>query len=347
MNRAPTLLQLRLDDSRWRDFTLGHPGALPYHHPAWATLLAECYGYRAFAMALPGAGAGIAAGMPVVEAGVPLRGRRWVSLPFTDHCPPLASPEATDRKLAAAVNVARVQAGVAQLDVKARIDDAGAHLASTAVTHTLALGRDPEAVLRTFSRSQVQRNIRKAKGAGLELRRAGSARELTHVFYDLHLSTRRRLGVPVQPRRFFDLFWRRIVDPGLGFVSLVYKEGTPIAGAVFLAWNGTVTYKYGASEPASWNHRPNHLIFWDAIEWSCREGFHTFDFGRSDLEDEGLRAFKGGWGTREDPLTYSTFAEGSLEPSSGTAARLLRPLIRRSPVWVSRGLGELLYKYAA
>ena len=342
-----SLVRLRLDDPRWTKFALAHPDALPYHHPAWAMLLAECYGYRAFALAGRGAEARIVAGLPLVEARGLLGGRRWVSLPFTDHCPPLAPSETERRALATAANRARAEAGVAQLEIHAAVESAGARPGPAAVTHTLALAGDPDAVRRTFSRSQVQRNIRKAKAADLVLRRGETRRDLTHVFYDLHLRTRRRLGVPVQPRRFFDRFWKRIVEPGLGFISLVSKDDKAIAGAVFLTWNGTVTYKYGASEPSSWQHRPNHLIFSDAIEWSCLHGFHTFDFGRSDLEDDGLRAFKGGWGTKEEPLEYTLFADGQPRASSGKAAQIVRPLIRRSPLWVSRGLGELLYKYAA
>jgi hypothetical protein len=72
----------------------------------------------------------------------------------------------------------------------------------------------------------------------------------------------------------------------------------------------------------------------------------VFDWGRTDLDNAGLREFKLGWGSEEQILHYSVLADcppkGSL---AGKASRLLIPLIRRSPAWVCRTLGELLYQH--
>ena len=140
-----------------------------------------------------------------------------------------------------------------------------------------------------------------------------------------------------------------MMEPDLGFVLLAYAGGVPIAGAVFLTWNGTITYKFGASDPAFWKLRPNNLIFWTAIRWACENGFHTFDFGRTSLDNQGLREFKGGWGSREEPLIYSLISDRQPKHTSGRLSlnRMLSATIRRSPAWVCQALGELLYKYAA
>ena len=53
--------------------------------------------------------------------------------------------------------------------------------------------------------------------------------------------------------------------PGHGFVLVAEHESVPVAAAVFLRHNGTVIYKYGASDDAAWAVRPNHAIFWRAI----------------------------------------------------------------------------------
>jgi lipid II:glycine glycyltransferase (peptidoglycan interpeptide bridge formation enzyme) len=217
-----------------------------------------------------------------------------------------------------------------------------------AVRHVLPLQEDSAAVLKTFHHSQVRRGIKKAERSGVVVRRGTTMDDLTEVFYRLHLGTRRRLGVPIQPRRFFRGLWERVIEPGLGFVLVAEAGGTPVAAAVFLAHGETVIYKYGASDAASWGLRPNHAIFWDAIQWSCAAGHRWFDWGRTDLSDASLRAFKANWGTDELPLTYVTLADEPPPPAgSGRAARALEPVIRRGPEWVCRGLGEMLYKYAA
>src|SRR5205823_5278110 len=125
-----------------------------------------------------------------------------------------------------------------------------------------------EAVERSFS-AMTHRNISKARRVGLEVRVAEHEDDLVRLFYGLQLRTRRRLGLPVQPRRFFRLLWRHGLERGLGHALLVLERGRPIAGAVFLVERDTVVYKYGASDERAWSLRPNNLLFAEAIRQAC------------------------------------------------------------------------------
>lgn len=330
-------LRIELDDPGWLRFLDARQDALPFHHPSWAAVLAEVYRYRAFALLF-----GDEAGLPLIEVRSPLGGRRWVSLPFTDHCPPLAEDSTG---LAALLEEERRRASIRSVEVRGALT--GARTGAAALAHRLELDSDPETVFARFHRGQVQRGIRKAEKNGLAVVAASEERDMTHVFYPLFVETRRRLGVPVQPRRFFERLWHRMIQPGLGSVLLVFHDSTPVAGGVFLTWNGTTVYKYGASNAATWALRPNHLLFWTAIREACARGDTVFDFGRTDFHSEGLRAFKSGWGTREEELVYSTLSARAPATSSGRIVRAAGAVIRRSPPWVSRAAGELLYKYAA
>jgi hypothetical protein len=73
-----------------------------------------------------------------------------------------------------------------------------------------------------------------------------------------------------------------------------------------------------------------------------------FDFGKTAEDNEGLRFFKNKWNTEESALSYSYFPEA---PSSGLhdalLSRLLKPMIQRSPRFVCRLSGEMLYKHFA
>ena len=326
------------------DFVRSRSDALPFHHPSWALFLAECYGFRPFALALqsPGEGA-LAAGLPILETRTWLRGPRWITLPFTDVCPPLVDVEDASR-LITSLDQARRAADVGRVEVRVSVPGAVASV-PTAFRHTLALDGTREQVARRFHPA-TRRNIRAAERNGLTLRRAEKEADLESVFYELHLNTRRRHGLPVQPRRFFRLLWRRIVQPGLGFGLFVCSDGVPVAGAVFLTWNRTITYKYGASDAAFWRLRPNNALFWDVIGWGCENGYKTLDFGRTDIDGDGLRRFKLGWGCEEECLQYLTL--GAATTKSHRAARtVLRPVLQRSPLWVVRAVGNLLYRQAA
>lgn len=333
---------LALDDPGWAAFVELRPEATPFHNPAWARLLAECYRFRGFVFVLR-EGKEIVAGVPVVEVRSPTRRRRWVALPFTDALAPLGPPEYV-AGLVEMLDAERSKEGVGFLEVRAEGPQGSRTVRG--LSHVLPLGPRPEDVFATFSRSQVQRNIARAEREGVEVRVAERADDLLETFYRLHLLTRRRQGLPIQPRRFFSLLWERILGQGLGRLYIAELDRNAAAAAVFLEWNGVIVYKFGASDPRSWGSRPNHALFWEAIRRACAEGMSELDFGRTDLGNEGLRAFKASWGTDERELVYTSFGKASELQTSGRLGTALAATIRRSPLWVCRFLGERLYRYA-
>lgn len=341
------LRKVALKDQRWRSFVAGHREATPFHDPRWADLLARTYGYSAFAVALFAGEQEIIAGAPFLEVrGVSGR-RRWISLPFTDECPLLLPDRGSVESLGDTFTRGLRSLAAPTVEVRGAVDGIGWQTGADAVTHELDLEPDVATVRRRFSRSQVIRNISRAEREGVVVRRAASTRDLD-AFYALHTRTRRRQGVPVQPRRFFDLLWGYLGSTGLAFILLADAgEREAIAGALFLASGTSTIYKFGASDPDAWRLRPNHLIFWTAIQHACARGDRRFDFGRTDVGNAGLRAFKSGWGATERPLKYSTLAPGAATGTEGLVVRAMSVAIRKGPKWVCRGTGEALYRYAA
>jgi hypothetical protein len=294
---------------------------LPFHLPAWSQLLAECYGFRPF----------VCGGLPVLE----ISRRRWSALPFTDLCPPLGDPAETVRALEEARGRARVE-------VRAPLP--GVPGAAVGWRHVLALHDDVES---GFHHSQVRRNIKRAEREGVSVRVATREADITDTYYALHVRTRRRLGAPVQRRRYFALLWRHMLAAGHGYALIAEHEGRPAAAAIFLTADRTTVYKYGASDERLWSVRPNHLIFRDAIRCALAWGHTTFDFGRTDFDDLGLREFKLGWGAAEEELVYSSLGGApATAPRGARAAALARRTLQTAPPWVCRAAG-LLYGHVA
>ena len=345
-------------DARWGAFIAGAaaaplgeaaplPAAGPFHHPAWLGLLARSYGYPIRACCLLDDAGAIVAGLPLALVGGTLRRPRLAALPFSDHCHPLVAGDdpALAARLLAALDELRSELGVA-LELRAPVDAAGAQEVDSYWLHEIALEPDVDAVIGRFRRkSQILRGARRAEREGLTVERRTDSAALAD-FYRLHVGTRRRQGVPTQPKsfilRFADLF-----DQGHGFVLVVRDGEQPIAAAVFLAFNGNLIYKYGASDPAALNKRPNNLLFLEAIRWGCANGMRSLDMGRTDIGHESLREFKLHWGAEETKLTYYELSDAERAPSEGPGlAGRAAPLIRRSPPVVSRLIGEALYRYA-
>ena len=337
---------LELTDPRWADFVGRQPAATPFHHPDWASLVAKSYGFRAFAVTTSDATGKIQAGLPVIEVRHLRREPKWVSLPFTDYCPPLISASQDEAALSSALREASTAAGVRRVEVRAPLADTAP--TGTAFRHVVALDGDPDQVFARFRRTTRQQ-IRQAENNGVKVRQAVGPEDLLDTFYQLHLRTRRRIGVPIQPRRFFRMLWESVVSTGMGLVFVAEANGHPIAAQVCLAWNGTMIGKFSASDDKAWSLRPNDLIIWHSIKTAFELDCRQLDMGRTDAGNEGLRAFKRSWGAVEEPLVYGTLGVVP-EPApanDGMAGQLLASMIRRSPLVVCRAAGEVLYRYAA
>jgi CelD/BcsL family acetyltransferase involved in cellulose biosynthesis len=336
-----TALLEPIEDPRWGEFVQGERRASIFHHPRWLALLHERYGYRVMACCTTGRQGRVHAGLPLALVSSPLTGRRLVALPFSDVCPPLGANGAA-HDLAAALEELRAGMGV-ELCVHGALDGIGR--AGAAYHHHLVrLEPDLDAVRRRFTRRQALQGVRRAQREGVTIERR-TDRQALLAFYRLHCATRRRQGVPTQPRRFI-LDFAGLFEHGLGHVSLASVRGRPVAAAVFLVFNGTLTYKYGASDARHLQRRPNNLLFMDAIRWGCEQGLSTFDLGRTDIGHDSLRAFKLMWGAEERPLQYTELGAQRPRRRSPKPPRAMHSLIRHTPPIVSRGLGELLYRHA-
>jgi CelD/BcsL family acetyltransferase involved in cellulose biosynthesis len=334
------------DQPRWTRFIASHSDATMFHHPAWSSLMAECYGFQPLALVQTGQDGEVVAGLPILSRPA-IGGQVMISLPFTDYCPPLLKSPKDAKRFTATLIRWRRRPGIRRLAIHSGLPAmAGVHTMMRGVRHTLPLPASSDEIFRDLRQSSLPRAIRKAQREGVRTVVTNS-HDALRPFYDLHVRTRQRLGVPVQPKGFFEILWRRVIEERLGFVVLAYLEDRPIAAAVFLAWNQHLIYKYGASDPHFWALRPNNLAMWTGIEWGCAHGFTELDFGRSDLENQGLREFKSRWGATELPLAYSYVAGKPPRAIPRFALRAIAGLIRSSPPAVCRGLGEVLYRRMA
>lgn len=329
-------------DPRWSALAQAAPDGCVFHQPAWLELLARVYGYPVMACAVLDDQGAFEAGLPMALVGGRVNSARLVSLPFSDVVAPLARDASPSqwRRLSIALHQFQRLNG-RPLELRGDLPDGvGRQPTATYLHHVLSLAPGYAAVAREM-KPQIHRGVRRARREGLhvEFRTDGGA---LAEFFRLHVQSRRRQGVPTQPRRFImaleDLFAKR-----LGFVVLVRDGRLPAAAAVFLSSNRTLVYKYGASDPGSLSKRPNNLLFTETIRWACEHGLERLDFGRTDLGHDSLSSFKRSFGARESSLAYTTFS-GVAVPPRERGHGMAATVIRSSPAFVGRLAGELLYR---
>ncbi len=334
----------------WLAFVSQHGDATPFHHPAWVQTLAHCYGYRPFTVVATDEHGSVRAGLTLMEVSSLLTGKRWVALPFTDYFTALYDAAedfaAITRWLVdgyhdGAMPPVEVHSELAAVGVAADHVSPGARY----IVHRIPLSRDRDELARRIDRRHRQ-NAQAARKHGVVIER-GASIEHMRAYYQLHVQTRHRQGVPVQPWSFFRTLAGTMLEPGLGSVLLAHKDGQHVAGLVCLHWNGFCIAKYAASKADARQFRPNDLLFDTAIGWAGESGCHTFDFGRTDVDNAGLRRYKKGWGAIETEVCYSVVSRRP--PRSGALVRRGRSATRRvlkaSPTWVCQASGRVLYRH--
>ena len=180
----------------------------------------------------------------------------------------------------------------------------------TYVRNTLDLTKGEGEVFGSL-RGSVRRNIKRAKARRVDIKISNES-EATKEFYRLHCITRKQHGLPPQPFHFFQKIHTNIILKGLGLVALAFHNDHCIAGALFFSFGDKAIFKYGASEKKYQNLRANNLVMWEGIKWFLNHGHKSLCFGRTQLENAGLRRFKNGWGTGENSLRYFKYDLGKM-----------------------------------
>jgi hypothetical protein len=329
----------------WDELLASSPEGSFFHTRAWASVLRDTYHYvpRYFAAV---EGFKLAALIPVFEASSLLTGTRGVSLPFTDYCQPITNGSVPLKELLRPVIEHGKKSGWKYLELRAAhavLPDAPP--SSQFYGHVLDLSPG-EKKIHAKLRNSTQRNIKKALLEGVTVDFPDTLQSVEE-FYRLNCLTRQEHGLPPQPFKFFASVYEHIICRGKGRVALASHRGQVIAGCVYFHYGRKAIYKYGASDRRFQHLRSNNLIMWEAIRHYCSEGYESFCFGRTELENAGLRQFKQGWGPREGTITYYRYdlKKDAFSSDDRKISELHKKIFRMMPIPLLRMAGNLLYRH--
>lgn len=329
------------DDRRWREFAAAHASS-PLQSAAWLDVITGAYRLKAkVALALGPAGEVLAA-LPMIRGVLPGR-RVWTALPFTDVCEPIAVHES--HRLALLEELTARNPGD-KLVVHARAERPGWHSREVGTTQVLDLSGGLDAVL-AGAQAKHRRSVARASRAdsGLTAALIEDRGRFLGECLDLTVRSRRRLGTPTQPRRYWQRIWS-LHERGDAITVGVWRGEEIASVGTFLLCGDRAVNKYSASDVATRSLKTNFLMYAHAFEVLAARGIRTLDFGVSDLRNEGLRSFKAHWGGQELPVYYSATDERLL-PDSLETGHMVAEAIRRCPVSLVRALGTVAYPLAA
>jgi len=339
----------REDDPQLNEFLVGSPQATIYHAPEWRDAIAATYGYTPFYLGCFDGGRLIGV-LPMMEVASWLTGRRLVSLPFSNVCGPIGDPGACMRLLREAIDLYKAR-GDSAMEIRTQADINPIELEGLAgvsyfITSIVDLDPDPDVVWKRFKDRNVRTEVRQAAKKGITVRQGTSEDDLGD-FYNLYAPSRQGHGVPPQPYEFFRNLWRHLRPDRLDLFMAMYGDH-PVGGLITLAYGKTFCAAYIGADPAYRSYRVHQIMFWKAMESACLRGFKRFDFLRTAKKSKKLRYFKERWNAREVDLDYLYHPEvrGTASTIEETAKyRVLTAILKRSPAFVGKAFGKMLYRH--
>ena len=343
VSREPELKIVPLEQARaeWDALTGWHPEATLYHSGPWLEVLRRAFGVRP-SVAIIGDSGSTRAACLLAQGGNPIR-RSLISLPFSDFCPPLAvndsARESLLSKLAAIRNRPR-------LEIRGAAGGYPWNVLHHFQRWTLDLSRPFNAIEKAADR-EVRRHLRRAREAGVTVECSRGA-EAMDCFSNLQLESRRRLGVPSQPLKFFRTVHEVFAQCDSIEVWFALHQGKRIAAVVVLRDGNDLHAKWSA-RAAGGPDGSSHLIFMSIAEQHAQHA-SSLDFGRTDSRNRGLSRFKRELGATATDLPYSYFPQ---MPNVTSAENLTGVWQTASSVWrklplpVARVLNNVTYRYLA
>jgi hypothetical protein len=334
-----------LNESDWDQLITLHRDAGSFHTSAWARVLHQTYNHNPFYLQFFHRQT-LAALIPFIEVRSPFTGRRGVCLPFSDACEPLIFDPASIGLVTDQLIPFARERRWKYLEIR------GGKSLRVAATpsgrfygHTLDLCSGSEDLITRFA-SPVRRAIRKAERSGVKALIERN-RQAIGDFYQLHIQTRRRHGLPPQPASFFLNIHEHIIKPGLGFIVVARYGYRSIAAAIFFRFGKNALYKYGASDKRFQGFRANNLVMWYGIQALAHAGAERLHFGRTDCENDGLRRFKLSWGTEEETIDYfrvDPSRRECLAPARHDSG-FHKKIFGRLPLALNRLAGSMIYPH--
>lgn len=340
MNSAITIAKaVEADRGDWTAYVETHPDSMGYHSWRWREVFAQAFGHESIYLAA-WQNQQIAGVLPLVQIKSVLFGRALTSLPFLNYGGVLAdNDEVAQHLIDAAHEIARARhcSHVELRHTEARFPDLPCKQHKVSMRVTL----EPNLWDRIDKKARNQ--VRKAQKSGLVVERGGL--ELVPEFYHVFAMNMRDLGTPVYSRHLFEEVLS--VFPERACVHLVRLNGEAVAaGITYIA--GDMAQMPWASSIRSHNALcPNHLLYWDAIEYATERRCAVLDLGRS-TPGEGTFKFKAQWSAEPVPLhwEYVMTSRGDLPNVSPANPKfhLAISLWQKLPLAVTLRVGPMIVR---
>lgn len=342
-----------IEDRKWDTFVEDHPFGWVCHLSGWKKVLENNFKHmKGYYIAIT-ENSSIKAALPVYQVNSWLTGKRLISIPFTGLCDPLVSNSDEMDVLLREVtnlfqNLKSSYLEIRTLKTSSFINNNDFGTQRWWKHHFILLDKNPEQLKKSFHRTCVRQRISRAEKSNLGVKVGNDESDLKK-FYQLHMITRKRLGLPPQPYAFFKSIWETFFPLNKITLLLAEEGDQSIASLILFKFGNRVSAEFGVSDEEFRDKSPNHLLFWEAIKLAFSEGYKIFDFGRTQSTNKTLLEFKDHWGTQVCDMPYyyypSNMAEKMAEKEESSSFRFMKGLCEKAPEFLYRQIGNFCYRH--
>jgi len=347
-----------LQNKNWDTFIEGHPCGWLHHLSDWKKVLEEIFPHLTghyVALMDNEKNQSIQAALPLFLVKSRFWRNKFVSIPFTTICDPLVSNSEEMKvlfdkalELSRDFNVQDIE--IRTFNTYKYLNNSAGECNRSYVQQYIKLDKTPDELWNTFHKKTIRRKIKKALKSDLKLAIADNEDDL-RVFYHLYLRTRKRLGLPVHPYRFFKALWQTFHSKDQLSLHLADYNGKIIAGIIFFKYKKRVSMEFVGSDKNYNNLCPDHFLYWHMIKSAFEEGIEIVDLGRTSINNQGLMEFKSRWGTeiQEMPIYYyPKISDMDIKPPESTRTyELIRKINRNSPHFLYHFVSRFYYRHAS
>lgn len=327
------------DRGEWSAFVETHSDSMGYHSWRWRDVFTQAFGHECLYL-MARRHREIVGVLPLVQIKSVIFGRALTSLPFLNYGGVLADCDDVAQQL---IDVAHDEARARRCShvelrhTEARFPDLPCR------QHKVSMRVSLEPKLWDRIDKKARNQVRKAQKSGLTVERGGL--DLVADFYTVFARNMRDLGTPVYSRGLFEEVLS--VFPERACVHVVRSSGAPVAAGITYTVGDIAQLPWASSLRSSNALCPNHLLYWDALEYATQRGCTTLDLGRS-TPGEGTFKFKEQWSARPVPLhwEYVMTAPGDLPNVSPANPKfhLAISLWQKLPLAVTKRVGPMIVR---
>ena len=284
----------------WRHLLESEGNATIYHTPEWKNFLEATFPYTPRYLFSQNDAGELTGLLPLFQIEGMMGGSRLSSTPFAHDCGPIGQKKVCDELVHAALDLCN-ELQLKNLEIRGNGFEGKFNEVNNFSTYILPLSQNIPDVWKRLDKGSTRWAITKATKSNVTVESTRNTEDLRE-FYELNCLTKKELGVPCHPLKFFKNLFTIFGDNAVLYVAR--HDTRIIGGGVMLRFKDAVLYGYGGADPKCRNFNPYNAFIWRSIEDACNAGYKIFNFGRTSYDNTGLIQFKKKWGTVEKKLYY-------------------------------------------